>query len=123
MEFIFDECMEEYQATENRIDFIIPAEIYGKEACDIAEKIAETYSEKVEEIAGILADSEEFAQYYPGLQKTEVMLRLGRPTIMLDVDEDGTLGGSVSYFENKIDENEVIQINFAGTLENCQVGY
>ena len=65
-------------------------------------------------------ESEDFKEYYARLERAEVVLRLGRPTIMLEFDENGAAVGTVSYFENKIDENEVIQVRFKGELEEIE---
>ncbi|MDO4276763.1 MAG: hypothetical protein Q4D16_24135 [Eubacteriales bacterium] len=120
MEFVYDDCMEEYQAVSDRLEFIIPKESYSGDAVSTAQRILELYPAKLDEIAQTLVDSEDFMEYYPDLERAEVVLRLGRPTIMLELDSDGMVYGTVSYFENKIDENEVILVRFTGELKEIQ---
>ncbi|MDC7291720.1 hypothetical protein NXH76_28505 [Blautia schinkii] len=120
MEFIYDDCMEEYQALEGRMEFIVPKESYSAEASKIAQRIQEIYTVKLDEITQVLVESEDFKEYYAEFERAEVGLRLGRPTIMLEFNESGVAFGTVSYFENKIDENQVIQVRFKGELEEIE---
>lgn len=120
MEFVYDDCMEEYQAFSGRLEFIIPKESYSGEAVSTAQRILELYPAKLDEIAEVLVESQDFKEYYPDFQRAEVVMRLGRPTIMLELDKNGTVVGTVSFFENKIDENEVIQVRFSGELKEIQ---
>lgn len=113
MNFIYDEVMEEYQANEKRMDFIIAADIYDEAACEFAKKISEIYSSKLQQIGEAVASQ----GMYPDMTVSEIILRLGKPVIMLEGEVEGEYCGMISYFENKIDENEVIEVEFVGELE------
>jgi len=89
----------------------ISDQVMCDEVVQLAEKVLQVYSQRVEAVAEHIARDEWIAEAY-GFSKEEVLKKLGKPMVLLNKN-----GGRLSYCENRIDDDHIIDVEFGGALE------
>ena len=83
----------------------------SNELAELAKRILNEYPQKVAGIAEYIAKDEWIATTY-ALSKEEIAKKLGPVNILLHGS-----GGRLSYCENRIDDDHILDVEFSGVLE------
>ena len=81
------------------------------ETLQLVEKVLAAYPQKIMEIAEYISQDEWIASTY-NLTKEEIAEKLHKPDILIF-----ERGGQLSYCENEIDYNHILDVEFGGVLE------
>ena len=100
-----------FEAEVDGIKISVSAQIMSDEVLRLAEKVLLAYPQKIDAIAEHISQDEWIAATYK-LSKEQIAEKLGTPSILL-----GNNGGQLSYCENEISRNHILDVEFGGALE------
>ena len=100
-----------FEAKVDGIEISISDRIMSDEAVRLAEKVLYKYPQKMMAIAEYISQDEWIATTY-NLSKEEIAEKLHTPSILIAQN-----GGLLSYCENEIDFNHILELEFGGVLE------
>ena len=100
-----------FEAEVNGIKISISDTIMSDETLKFTEKVLSVYPQKIMAIAEFISQDECIADRY-NLSKEEIASKLHKPDVLIADN-----GGLLSYCENEIDCNHVIDVEFGGVLE------
>lgn len=108
--YVLDCKIYEYENENLRVE--IEKEDFSDNIIIKIEKIIESYSQKIKEIAKFCKESECFKKCYPEETEESIIRKLNKPVIRF-FGEEGTL----TYSEHEFDEDHILDIDFDGILE------
>ena len=100
-----------FEAKVDGIEIRISDRIMSDEVVRLTEKVLHEYPQKIAAIAEHISKDEWIAATY-NLSKEEIAEKLNAPSILMSQD-----GGQLSYCENKIDFDHILDLEFGGVLE------
>ena len=100
-----------FEAEVDRIKIRISDTAMSDETLQLAKKVLLAYPQKIMAIAEYISQDEWIASTY-NLTKEEIAEKLHKPNILMF---EG--GGRLSYCENEIDYDHILDVEFGGTLE------
>lgn len=111
-EFIYNESMNEYIMYQEKFEIHVQENELSEKMKERARTILKKYSSKLAIISEFCLESATFKKCYPNVSKEEVQVKLGIPIISIDKQ-----GGILTYVNQTIDDNHIIDIEFIGDLE------
>jgi len=100
-----------FQAEFDGISISISDHIMSDDILHLAEKVLKAYPQKIVAIAEYISQDEWITNTY-NLSKEEIANKLNKPSILLSEN-----GGQLSYCENEIDFDHILDIEFGGALD------
>ena len=111
MKINFSKNVNSFEATVDGIKVSIRESIMSDKAIQLAEKVLLVYPQKVIAIAEYISQDEWIAATYH-LSKEEIEKKLHKPIIYIFEN-----GGVLSYCENEIDCDHILDVEFGGAME------
>ena len=106
-----------FEAEVNGIKISISDNAMSDEVFQLTEKVLLAYPQKIKAIVDYISQDKWIMDFY-NLSKEEIEEKLQKPSFLM---YEG--GGLLSYCENEIDYNHILDIEFSGVLEEFyQVG-
>ncbi|MEC2078514.1 hypothetical protein [Metabacillus fastidiosus] len=112
MNFTFSEKYESY-VSEGTIQLRIPKHLFHTQFIEQAEIIAQSYEQKLNELAAFCLADPSFSKCYPEQTVHSISEQLGEPIVYID-----QAGGVLTYTQHTLDRDHIIDIEFVGALES-----
>lgn len=112
MNFTFSEKYQSY-VSDGTIQFRIPKDLFHAQFIERAEIIAQSYEQKLNELAAFCLADPGFSRCYPEQTVHSISEQLGKPIVKID-----QAGGVLTYTQHTLDMDHIIDIEFVGALES-----